>query len=90
VAALTDMPKLQAGYVGIALLRRDKALILAKNVLYIITSDEDEKCRYGCAPPSREPYFSRLHPSVLKEGVNSTREQWQENRVKKLRKVPPV
>src|SRR5271169_4973694 len=53
VAALTDMPKLQAGYVGIAPLRRDKALILAKNVLYMFKSDDDEKCRYGCAPPSR-------------------------------------
>src|SRR5450759_4314526 len=32
--ALTDMSKLQVGYPGIAFLRRDKALILAKNVLY--------------------------------------------------------
>jgi hypothetical protein len=39
------MPKLQAGCPGIALLRRDKALILAKNVLYKMKSDEDEKRR---------------------------------------------
>jgi hypothetical protein len=39
------MPKLQAGCPGIALLRRDKALILAKNVLYKPKSDEDEKRR---------------------------------------------
>jgi hypothetical protein len=43
--ALTDMAKLQACYPGIALLRRDKALILAKNVLYKPKSDEDEKRR---------------------------------------------
>jgi hypothetical protein len=39
------MPKLQAGCPGIALLRRNKALILAKNVLYKMKSDEDEKRR---------------------------------------------
>jgi hypothetical protein len=39
------MSKLQAGCPGIALLRRDKTLILAKNVLYIEKSDEDEKRR---------------------------------------------
>jgi hypothetical protein len=43
--ALTDMAKLQAACPGIALLRRDKALILAKNVLYKTKSDEDEKRR---------------------------------------------
>jgi hypothetical protein len=39
------MSKLQVGYPGIAFLRRDKALILAKNVLYKSKSDEDEKRR---------------------------------------------
>jgi hypothetical protein len=43
--ALTDMSKLQAGCPGIEPLRRDKALILTKNVLYKIKSDEDEKRR---------------------------------------------
>jgi hypothetical protein len=39
------MPNLQASYLRIAPLRRDKALILAKNVLYKLKSDEDEKRR---------------------------------------------
>jgi hypothetical protein len=82
------MSKSQVCYPGIALLRRDKALILAKNVLYKTKSDDDEKRRSRMCSPAREPYFSRLHPRVLKEGVSSTREQWQEKRVKKLRKVP--
>jgi hypothetical protein len=39
------MSKLLAGCPGIVPLRRDKALILAKNVLYKPKSDEDEERR---------------------------------------------
>jgi hypothetical protein len=58
---------------------------------YVKQLDGDEKRRYGCAPLLGSIIFRGYYPKrVLKEGVQSTREQWQENCVKKLRKVAPA
>jgi hypothetical protein len=63
-AELTDLPKLHFRKRWIALLWHYKALILAKNVLYIDLSDEYEKRRHGCRSPAWEPYFSRPIPRI--------------------------
>jgi hypothetical protein len=61
------MSKLQVDYRGIAVLRRHKALILAKNVLYMQNPMKIKNAATDALPLSG-PYFSRLHPRVLKRG----------------------
>jgi hypothetical protein len=85
------LPKLQAFNPWIALLRRHKALIPPKNVLYIKKFDEDDKTPPATCSPSGALFFGGDVPRVwIIEGVKPTRQQWQENRVRRLRKVLPA
>jgi hypothetical protein len=87
--ALTDSMESCDLAAEIAILRRHKALIPPKNVLYIEKMERNDGA-IG-ALPIREPYFSVAEfPVSSLEGVKSTREQWPEKRVINRRKVPPA
>jgi hypothetical protein len=57
-SALTDMPNLEAIYLWIALLRRHKALILAKNVLYMQNPMKIKNAATDALPLSGALFFA--------------------------------
>jgi hypothetical protein len=68
-SALTDSPKSQGSTPGYAGLEHHKALILAKNVLYIDLSYEYENRRARMPLPRLGALFFAVHPKGQSEGV---------------------